>query len=162
MIGAFSFSLFMCSHTFPHISSFLFASIHSPCLFPYSLSKVRYYRTVAVCGAAYVECVWKSWGIGALQSLFSNRHNIGQIRLAVPNPQPVWATPDSPRHCHGAVVFAVQVGIHSMFLVFSFKGPECNIQDDLLAESVESIIFRNMFSKVYNHLKIRMAVFLLL
>lgn len=107
MIVPFSFSLFMWFHTFPHVSPFLFSSIHSPFLFPYSLSKVWHHSSVAVCGAAYVECVWKSRGLGALQSLFSNCHNSGQIRLAVPNPQPVWAAPDSPRHCHSTSFFAV-------------------------------------------------------
>ncbi|TKS78887.1 hypothetical protein D9C73_012286 [Collichthys lucidus] len=39
-------------------------------------------------------------------------HNVGQIRLAVPNPQPVRATADSPRHCHSAAAFAAQVGYY--------------------------------------------------
>lgn len=100
-------SLLMCSHIFPRISSFLFSSVHSPFLFAYCVSKMWHYRGVAVCGAAYVEFVWKSWGLGALQCFFNDRHNSWGFGLATPNPQPVWPAPDSPRHCHSTPIFAV-------------------------------------------------------
>lgn len=103
-----SLSLSICVLTYSLVSHIFWFHLYiRPSLFPYSVSKMWHYGSVAVCGAAYVERVWKSWGLGALQPLFSNCHDSRQIRLAILYPQPVWATPDSPRHCHSTPIFAV-------------------------------------------------------